>query len=189
MSEKDTKLKRDDPFLDRLDNCKLLNVMEKIYKKEFGLSAKKYLLTVPLRSEANHMLQLLESAPPSITGMFQRRLDVINKKKVKKEKHPVWTPTIPVPAIRGKSPNYLIEEGSRTGGFHANFPKDGGTGRLLYLTMKPSEFLNYAFFGESLEKRSEDNVKTTELSIKHKQKRIKKSKPLDSPFLKLDLEK
>ena len=41
--------KPDDIFLTRLNNCQLLDVMDKIYKKEYNLSAKKYLLTVPLR--------------------------------------------------------------------------------------------------------------------------------------------
>jgi hypothetical protein len=178
-----------DAFLNRLDNCKLLDVMEKIYKKEYGLSAKKYLATVPLRSEAKLMLSTLESAPLSITEMFQRRLDEIRKKKGKRSRPHVWTPTIPVPAIKGNNPDYFIEEGSKTGGFHANFPKDAGAARLLYVTMKPSEFLNYAFFGETIEKRSEDYVKTTEQIVKHKEKRIKKFKPQDAPFLKLDLVK
>jgi hypothetical protein len=179
--------KRNDVFLDRVNDCKLLNVMEKIYKKEYGLSAKRYLLTVPLRSEAENMLRTLESAPSSVTEMFQRRLD---GKHSKKGKHrPTWTPSIPVPAIKGKDPNYFIEEGSRTGGFHANFPKDAGATRLLYTTMKPSEFLNYAFAGEIIEKRAEDYVRTTELIVKHKEKRIKKNKPQDAPFLKLDLSK
>jgi hypothetical protein len=177
-------------FLNRVDNCMLLDAMDKIYKKEYGLSAKRYLVTVPLRSEAENMLRTLESAPPSITEMFQRRLDGKYTKKGKKEKHhPIWTPTIPVPAIKKRDPNYFIEEGSRTGGFHANFPKDGGAGRLLYTTMKPSEFLNYAFAGEVIEKRTEDYVRTTELIVKHKEKRIKKNKPQDAPFLKLDLTK
>jgi hypothetical protein len=34
---------RDDIFINRLDNCKLLDVMEELYKKEYGVSAKKYL--------------------------------------------------------------------------------------------------------------------------------------------------
>ena len=127
---------RDDIFINRLDDCKLLDVMDKIYKKEYDLSAKKYLLKIPTRLQAERMLKTLESAPVSITEMFQRRLDY---NSAKKGHHPVWTPTIPVPAIK-KSPEYFIEEGSRTGGFHANFPKDAGTGRLLYTTMKPSEF-------------------------------------------------
>jgi hypothetical protein len=182
--------KRNDIFLNQVDNCKLLDIMDKIYKKKYGLSAKRYLVTVPLRSEAENMLQTLESAPPSITEMFQSRLDGKYAKKGKKEKHrPIWTPTIPVPAIKGKDPNYFIEEGSRTGGFHANFPKDAGAGRLLYTTMKPSEFLNYAFAGENIEKRTEDHVRFTELIVKHKEKRIKKNKPQDAPFLKLDLSK
>ena len=181
--------KRDDSFLNRLDDCKLLGIMERIYKKKYGLSAKRYLATVPLRSEAERMLGTLESAPSAITKMFQRRLDGMCKKKGKKGKHPVWTPTIPVPATKKNDPNYFIEEGSRTGGFHANFPKDAGAGRLLYTTMKPSEFLNYAFAGEIVEKRAEDYVRTTELIVKHKQKRIEKCKPQDAPFLKLDLVK
>ncbi len=182
--------KSDNSFLNRLDNCKLLEVMEKIYKKEYGLSAKKYLVTVPLRSEAERMLKTLESAPPSITEMFQKRLDRICKKKTKGKHHPIfWTPTIPVPAIKRNDPEYFIEEGSRTGRFHANFPKDAGAGRLLYTTMKPSEFLSYAFAGELIEKRSEDNVNTTEMMIKNKRKRIRKGKTQDAPFLKLDLAK
>jgi hypothetical protein len=181
--------KRDDAFLNRLDDCELLDVMEKIYKKKYGLSAKRYLTTVPLRSEAERMLVTLESAPPAITEMFQRRLDGMYKKKGKKGKHHIWTPTIPVPAIKKNDPNYFIEEGSRTGGFHANFPKDAGAGKLLYTTMKPSEFLNFAFAGEIIEKRAEDYVRTTELIVKHKQKRIEKYKPQDAPFLELDLAK
>jgi len=183
---KSTKTTDKDDFINRLNNCKLLGVMDKIYKKEYGLSAKKYLQNIPPRPEAEHMIQTLESAPTSITDMFQRRLDCKCKKK--KARHPVWTPSIPVPAIK-KNPEYFIEEGSRTGGFHANFPKDAGGGRLLYTTMKPSEFLNYAFAGEILEKRSEDEVRTTELLVKHKRKRILKCKPQDAPFLKLDLTK
>lgn len=176
-----------DVFLSQLNDCQLLDVMDKIYKKEYGLSAKKYLLTIPSRSEAKRMLKTLESAPTSIMDMFQRRLDCKCTKK--KGKHsPVWTPTIPVPAIK-KNHEYFIEEGSRTGGFHANFPKDAGAGRLLYTTMKPLEFLNYAFAGEIIEKRSQDGVDTTELLVKHKRKRIIKCKPQDAPFLKLDLDK
>jgi hypothetical protein len=181
--------KRNDIFLNRLNDCKLLDVMEKIYKKKYGLSSKRYLATVPLRSEAERMLKTLESSPSSITEMFQRRLDGMCTKKGKKRKHYVWTPTIPVPAIKKNDPNYFIEEGSRTGGFHANFPKDAGAGRLLYTTMKPSEFLNYAFAGEIIEKRTEDYVRTTEFIVKHKLKRIEKCKPQDAPFLKLDLVK
>jgi len=174
-----------DDFINRLNNCKLLGVMDKIYKKEYGMSAKKYLLRIPSRKEAERMVRTLEYAPASITDMFQRRLDCKCSKK-KTRHHPVWTPNIPVPAIK-KNPEFFIEEGSRTGGFHANFPKDAGAGRLLYITMKPSEFLNYAFAGELVEKRSEDEVGTTELIVKHKQKRILKCKPQDAPFLKLDL--
>jgi len=129
----------------------------------------------------------LESAPHSIIDMFQRRLDCKCPKK-KGRHHPVWTPTIPVPAIK-KNPEYFIEEGSRTGGFHANFPKDAGAGRLLYTTMKPSEFLNYAFAGELIEKRSIDEVDATERLVKNKKKRILKCKSQDAPFLKLDLVK
>lgn len=184
MTKSKTTVKHDDIFVNRMNNCKLLDVMEKIYKKEYGLSAKKYLLSIPTRSQAEHMLKTLESAPDSITDMFQRRLD--HKYRKKKEKHPVWTPTIPVPAIK-KSLEYFIEEGSRTGGFHANFPKDAGVGRLIYTTMKPSEFLDYAFAGNIVEKRSEDNISTTELLVKHKRKRILKCKSQDAPFLKLDL--
>jgi hypothetical protein len=179
--------KHNELFLNRVDKCRLLDAMDKIYKKKYGLSAKRYLLTVPSRSEADNMLRTLESAPPSITEMFQRRLDGTYAKG--KERHHIWTPTIPVPAIKKKDPNYFIEEGSRTGGFHANFPKDAGAGRLLYTTMKPSEFLNYAFAGGVIEKRAEDDVKTTELIVKHKRKRIEKHKPQDAPFLKLDLAK
>jgi len=185
MTKSKTTTKHDD-FINQINNCKLLDVIEKIYKKEYGLSAKKYLLSIPTRSQAEHMLKTLESAPDSITDMFQRRLDCKCSKK--KGKHPVWTPTIPVPAIK-KSPEYFIEEGSRTGGFHANFPKDAGIGRLTYTTMKPAEFLNYAFAGNIIEKRSEDNIVTTELLVKHKRKRIAKCKPQDAPFLKLDLAK
>jgi hypothetical protein len=187
--DKNTKItgKYNDVFLNRLNNCKLLDIMDKIYKKEYDLSAKKYLLSIPPRSQAERMLRTLESAPASITEMFQGRLDCKRPKK-KGRRHPVWTPTIPVPAIK-KNPEYFIEEGSRTGGFHANFPKDAGTGRLLYTTMKPSEFLDYAFAGEIIEKRSEDEVSTTELMVKYKRKRILKCKPQDAPFLKLDLAK
>jgi hypothetical protein len=184
---KKTTKEHNDVFLNRLNNCQLLDVMDKIYKKEYGLSAKKYLLTIPPRSKAERMIRTLESAPSSITDMFQRRLDYKRPKK-KEKHHPVWTPTIPVPAIK-KDPEYFIEEGSRTGGFHANFPKDAGAGRLLYTTMKPSDFLTYAFAGEIIEKRSEDEVDTTELMVKHKRKRILKCKPQDAPFLKLDLVK
>lgn len=53
--------------------------------------------------------------------------------------------------------------------------------------MKPSEFLDYAFAGNIVEKRSEDNISTTELLVKHKRKRILKCKSQDAPFLKLDL--
>lgn len=183
MAKSKTVDKRDDVFINRLNNCKLLDVVEEIYKKEYGMSAKKYLQRIPTRSQAEHMLKTLESAPDSITEMFQRRLEC---ECPKKGHNPVWTPTIPVPAIK-KSPEFFIEEGSRTGGFHANFPKDAGSGRLLYTTMKPSEFLNYAFAGELLEKRSEDNVRATDLLVKHKRKRISKCKPQDAPFLKLDL--
>src|SRR5579872_1168734 len=139
MAKSKTNTKHDDDFIDQMNNCKLLDVIEKIYKKEYGLSAKKYLLSIPTRSQAEQMLKTLEAADDSITDMFQRRLDCKCSKK--KGKHPVWTPTIPVPAIK-KSPEYFIEEGSRTGGFHANFPKDAGMGRLTYTTMKPAEFLN-----------------------------------------------
>jgi hypothetical protein len=161
--------------------------MEKIYKKEYGLSAKKYLANFPLKLQAERMVRTLESAPPSITEMFERRLYKPSKKKNGKNKHLIWIPTIPVPAIKKNDPEPFTEEGSRTGGFHANFPKDAGDGRLLYTTMRPSEFLNYSFAGELIEKRAEDDVRTTELMVIHKQKRIRKRKPQDAPFLKLDL--
>jgi hypothetical protein len=111
------------------------------------------------------------------------------QKESKKEKISRMDPNHSRSCYKKSDPNYFIEEGSRTGGFHANFPKDAGAGRLLYTTIKPSEFLNYAFAGEVIEKRTEDYVQTTELIVKHKRKRIEKCKPQDAPFLKLDLAK
>jgi len=110
---------RDDIFINRLDNCKLLDVMEELYKKEYGVSAKKYLRRIPTRTQADHMLKTLESAPDSITEMFQRRLDC---KCAKKGHDPVWTPTIPVPAIK-ESRIFLSKREAEREGFMPIFQK------------------------------------------------------------------
>lgn len=171
----------DDAFLNRLDDSRLLRVINKIYKKEYGYSAKKYLLTCAPRPQAERILNTLELAPPSITKMFKRRLDG----KYKKDE---WTPMIPFPAVKkngGKK--QFVEEPKGSNGFTVDFPELAGEGRLLYTTMKPSEFLAYAYDGELIEKRSDDDVPSTESSVKRKEERLREGKPLKTPYLKLDL--
>ncbi|MHB8566806.1 MAG: hypothetical protein ACYC7D_00625 [Nitrososphaerales archaeon] len=170
-----------DAFRNRLDDSRLLRIINKIYKKEYGYSARKYLLTCVPRPQADRMLRTLELAPPSITKMFKRRLEG----KYRKDE---WTPMIPFPAVRKKGDKKpFVEEVSHSHGFMVDFAKLAGEGRLLYTAIKPSEFLAYAYDGELIEKRSDDGVPSTELSVKRKEKRLSEGKPLKTPYLKLDL--
>ena len=170
----------DDDFRNRLDDSRLLRVIEKIYKKEFGYSARKYLLTSAARPQAERILSTLELAPPSITKMFKRRLHGRHKKDE-------WTPAIPFPAVRKKGDKKHFVEEVHSGGFKVDFPKLASEGRLLYTTMKPSEFLGYAYDGELVEERSDDDVAATESKVKRKEKRLREDEPLKTPYLKLDL--
>jgi len=171
----------DDAFSNRLDDSRLLHVIERIYKKEYGYSSKKYLLTHAPRAEAERMLLTLESAPPSITKMFKRRLDGKRKKDD-------WIPTIPFPAIRKEGDKKrFVEEVHRSGGFEVDFPQLAGEGKLLYTTMKPSEFLRYAYDGELIEERSDDDVLSTESNVERKEKHLREGRPMKTPYLKLDL--
>lgn len=168
-------------FRKRLDDSRLLGIINKLYKKEYGYSAKKFLLGSVPRAQAERILDTLEQAPPSIAKMFKRRLDG----KYRKDH---WTPMIPFPALSPEGDKKrFVEEGSNSGGFNVDFPKLAAEGRLLYTTMKPSEFLGYAYGGELIEERSDDHVATTESSVKSKEKRLKKGEPLNTPYLKLDL--
>ncbi len=171
----------DDAFHKRLDDSHLLRVINKIYKKEYGYSARKYLLKCIPRPQADRILNTLEAAPPSITKMFKRRLDG----KYAKDH---WTPMIPLPAVRKKGDKqHFVKEERNSHGFKVDFPKLAGEGRLLYTTMKPSMFLGYAYDGELIEERSDDHVHSTESSVKRKEKKLREEKPLKTPYLKLDL--
>jgi len=171
----------DDAFSNQLDDSRLLHVIERIYKKEYGYSSRKYLLTRAPRAEAERILHTIESAPPSIAKMFKRRLDGNCKKDE-------WIPMIPFPAIRKEGDKkQFVEEVHRSGGFEVDFPQLAGEGKLLYTTMKPSEFLHYAYDGELIEERSDDDVPTTESNVKRKEKRLREGKPMKTPYLKLDL--
>ena len=171
----------EEDFRKRLDDCRLLRVINKLYKKEYGYSAKKFLLTSVPRPQAERMLSTLELAPPSITKMFKRRLDGKHRKDE-------WTPMIPFPAIRRKGGRKVfVEEVHSSGGFTVDFPRLAAEGRLLYTTMAPAEFLGYAYDGELIEERSDDDVKATETKVLRKEKRLRKGRPLETPYLKLDL--
>jgi len=63
---------RNETFRKRLDGSSLLRAMDGIYKKEYGVSAKKYFLTGVPRPQAERMLSTLEGAPHSITKTFKR---------------------------------------------------------------------------------------------------------------------
>jgi hypothetical protein len=170
----------DDGFRNRLDDSRLLRVIEKVYKKEFGYSARKYLLTSAPRPQAERILTTLETAPPSITKMFKRRLD-------EKHKKDEWTPMIPFPAVRKNGDKKHFVEEVHSEGFKVDFPKLAAEGRLLYTTMKPSEFLGYAYDGELVEERSDDGVAAAESKVNRKEKRLEEDEPLKTPYLKLDL--
>jgi len=168
-------------FRKRLDDSRLLRVIDKIYKKEYECSAKKYLLMCAPRPQAERILSTLETAPHSITRMFKRRLEGKHKKDE-------WTPMIPLPSLRrGGEENLFVEELNNSEGFRVDFSKLAGQGRLLYTTMKPSEFLAYAFGGDLIEERSDDDVESTESNVRSKEKRLSKGRPLKTPYLKLDL--
>jgi hypothetical protein len=168
-------------FLNRVHDSQLLAVINKLYKREYGYSARKFLVTSVPRVQAERILKTLEQAPPSITKMFKRRL----KGKYRKDR---WTPKIPFPAVRKEGDRrWFVEEESKSGGFKVDFTKLAAEGRLLYTTMNPAEFLNYAYGGELVEERSDDRVPTTESKVKKKEKKMKKDEPLDTPYLKLDL--
>ncbi len=168
-------------FRDRLDDSPLLRVMNKIYKREYGYSAKKYLLTCVPQPQAERILRTLELAPPSITKMFKRRLDGKYKKDA-------WTPMIPLPAVRKNgAKKQFVEEMNDSHGFNVDFSKLAGEDRLMYTSMKPSDFLGYAYGGELIEERADHDVASTESSVKRKEKRLREGKPLKTPYLKLDL--
>ena len=171
----------DEDFRIRVQDSELLGIINKLYKKEYGYSARKFLLISIPQVQAQRILDTLEQTPPSITKMFKRRL----AGKYRKDR---WTPKIPFPAVKKKGDKKrFVEEGSRSGGFNVDFPKLAAEGRLLYTTMNPSEFLKYAYGGELVEERSDDDVPTTESKVKKKEKRMRKDEPLDTPYLKLDL--
>ena len=171
----------DGTFRKRLDDSRLLRIINRLYKKEYGYSARKFILSSVPRPHAERMLDTLEEAPPSIAKMFKRRLDGKHRKDR-------WTPMIPFPAVKKEGDKRrFVEEPSGTGAFKVDFAKLAAEGRLLYTTMKPSEFLRYAYDGELIEERSDDHVTTTESSVKSKEEHLKKGKPLKTPYLKLDL--
>jgi hypothetical protein len=171
----------DEAFRKRLDDSRLLRAIDKIYKKEYGCSAKKYLLTCVPRPQAERILSTLETAPHSITRMFKRRLEGKHKKNE-------WTPMIPLPGLgEGGGEKLFVEELNNSKGFKVDFSRLAGEDRLLYTTMKPSEFLAYASGGDLIEERFDDDVQSTESNVKSKEKRLSKGRPLKTPYLKLDL--
>ena len=171
----------DKEFRKQLDKSKLLRTIDKIYKKEYGRSAKMYLLTGVPRPQAEQILAALDGAPSSITKMFKRRLEGKHKKKE-------WTPMIPVPSLgNGNEKKPFVEELDNSKGFKVDFARLAGEGRLLYTTMKPSKFLAYAYGGDLIEERFDDDVQSTETNVKSKEKRLKKGRPIKTPYLKLDL--
>lgn len=171
----------DEAFRKRLNDSHLLRAIDKIYKKEYECSAKKYLLTCAPRLQSERILSTLETAPHSITRMFKRRLEGKHKKNE-------WTPMIPLPGLgKGDGEKLFVEELNNSKGFKVDFSELAGEGRLLYTTMKPSEFLAYAFGGDLIEERSDDDVQSTESNVKSKEKRLSKGRSLKTPYLKLDL--
>jgi hypothetical protein len=171
----------DEAFHKRLDDSRLLRAMDNIYKKEYGCSAKRYLLTSAPRPQAERILSALETAPHSITRMFKRRLEGKHKKDE-------WTPMIPLPGLaKGGDERQFVEELNNSKGFKVDFARLAGEGRLLYTTMEPSEFLAYAYGGDLIEERFEDDVQSTESNVKSKEKRLGKGRPVKTPYLRLDL--
>jgi hypothetical protein len=199
----------DRALCDRIESCELLHAINRIYKKEYGLSAKRYLLEISTRQDSESILRVLESAPPVITKMFRRRLHGKCHKK-----H--WTPMIPIPAVGKKNKKkkgngeIFVEEwdedhkssageayqirqqsankdGNKPKNFQVNFPRLARNGRLLYTAVRPSEFLKYAFNGELIKERAEDGAVGTKHSVKSKEKKLRKGVPIKTPFLKLDL--
>jgi len=171
----------DEAFRKRLENSRLLHVIDEVYKKEYGCSAKKYLLTCAPRQQAEQILGTLEAAPHSITKMFKRRLEGKHKKDE-------WTPMIPLPGLlKGSKSKPFVEEVANSKGFKVDFARVAGEGRLLYTTMKPSKFIAYAFGGDLIEERYDDDVPSTESNVESKEKRLGKGRPIKTPYLKLDL--
>jgi hypothetical protein len=171
----------DNAFRKRLNDSRLLREIDKIYKKEYGRSAKKYLLTCAPRPQAERILSTLEDAPHSITRMFKRRFEGKHRKDV-------WTPMIPLPGLgNGSDEKPFVEELNNSKGFKVDFVRLAGEGRLLYTKMKPSEFLAYAYGGDLIEERFDDDVPSTETNVMSKVKRLGKGKPIKTPYLKLDL--
>ena len=82
----------DKAFRKRLDESRLLQAIDKIYKEEYNRSAKEYLLTGVPRRQAEQIMNTLERAPHSITKMFKRRLEGEHEKDE-------WTPMIPLPGL------------------------------------------------------------------------------------------
>jgi hypothetical protein len=171
----------DRAFRKRLYDSRLLRAMDSVYKKEYGCSAKKYLLTDVPRPQAEQILSTLEGAPRSVTKMFKRRLEGKHKKNQ-------WTPMIPVPGLgKGSGKQPFVEELNNSKGFKVDFARLAGEGRLLYTTMKPAKFLAYAYGGDLIEERFDDDVQSTESNVKSKEKRLEKGRPIKTPYLKLDL--
>ena len=81
----------------------------------------------------------------------------------------------------------FVEELNNSRGFKVDFSRLAGEGRLLYTTMKPSKFLGYAYGGDLIEERFEDDVPSTESNVKSKERRLSKGRPIKTPYLKLDL--
>jgi hypothetical protein len=158
----------------------LLRVIDDVYRKDYGCSAKRYLLTGVPRPQAEQILSTLEGAPHPITKMFRRRLEGKHKKDD-------WTPMIPVPGLGKGSDKPFVEELNNSKGFKVDFATLAGEGRLLYTTLKPSKFLDYAYGGDLIEERFDDDVQSTESNVKSKEKRLGKGKPIKTPYLKLDL--
>jgi hypothetical protein len=168
-------------FRKRLEGSRLLRAIDGIYKKEYGYSAKKYLLIGVPRPQAELILSTLEEAPHSLTKMFKRRLE-------RKHRKDSWTPMIPVPGLgKGSDKKPFVEELNNSKGFKVDFARLAGEGRLLYTTMKPSKFLAYAYGGDLIEERFDDDVQSTESNVASKEKRLGKGRSIKTPYLKLDL--
>jgi len=168
-------------FRKRLEHSHLLRAIDEVYKKEYGCSAKRYLLDSAPRPQAERILSTLETAPHSITKMFRRRLEGKHRKDE-------WTPMIPLPGLqKGSRGKPFVEELANSKGFKVDFARLAGEGRLLYTTMKPSRFIAYAFGGDLIEERYDDDVPSTELNVESKEKRLAKGRPIKTPYLKLDL--
>ena len=170
----------DDAFRKRLDHSRLLHVIDEVYKKEYGCSAKKYLLDIAPRPQAERIMGTLETAPHSITKMFKRRLEGKHKKDE-------WSPMIPLPGLLKGRSKLFVEELANSKGFKVDFARLAGEGRLLYTTMKPSKFIAYAFGGDLIEERYDDDVPSTESNVESKEKRLGKGRPIKTPYLKLDV--